>query len=234
MGRCITIITLTGAASLGLLTGSLTYQSLQGIPELIRSLNNQTSLTSSAGAPVVKSVSANLTVSNILNLGLASLSTWLFSTAYRYSPAAGKHPYLIYSAMCAPLALVALYSTGGKTLLTFDGKSLCGKQSECAKAPKKEVRKKAAAPAEESLELSYIHVSEDSLSVSSDSSPETPANEPVSATSSIEEEVESALSKKEFVNGLETVGTAYSFASYVAGAGFAICAIGVIGDSFFL
>ncbi|KAM9910267.1 hypothetical protein OXX69_004645 [Metschnikowia pulcherrima] len=250
MGRCITIITLTGAASLGLLTGSLTYQSLKGIPDLIRQLNKQVSLKTASAGPILSSIRTNFTVFNVSNLVLASLSTWLFSTAYRHSPASGKHPYLIYSALGAPLALFALYfQTGLKSCSILgpfsDGRleqflrvnymKLSAKVEKKAAEIKGEEEKKDVAPKkaaknaneDENLDQSYIHISEES----SDLSPETPVEV---TQSNIEDEVEAALSKKERVQDLETVGSAYNVASVIAGVGFAICSIGVIGDSFFL
>ncbi|GEQ67651.1 hypothetical protein JCM33374_g1316 [Metschnikowia sp. JCM 33374] len=248
MGRCITIITLTGATSLGLLTGSLTYQSLKAIPELIRQLNSQVSLKTASAESVLTSIKTNLTVANAVNTVLGALSTWLFSTAYRYSPVSGKHPYLVYSALGAPLALAVLYYKAGTKACTITGPFSHGEgienilKTKLANFNNKFNNKKAQKPKEhkapetsgddESLDQSYIHISEDSSS--GDSSPETPIDAAESVPSDIEHEVEDSLNKKERVRDLESVGFAYYVASVVSGVGFAICSVGVIGDQLFL
>ncbi|OBA20737.1 hypothetical protein METBIDRAFT_43121 [Metschnikowia bicuspidata var. bicuspidata NRRL YB-4993] len=247
MGRCTTVITLTGATSLGLLTGSLAYQSMKKIPELIRQLNQQASLKAASAEPVLAAIRTNFTVSNAVNVVLASLSTWLFSTIYKHSSAAGKHPYLLYSAVAAPLALATLYyQTGAKTCVLTGPFSDVARFRECLCAKianltsgcrvllgqKKEYTTPEPATEDVPMDQSYIHVSDDS--VSTDSSPETPIETLDSVPSAIESEVEDALSKKERVKDLENVAAAYNVASMIAGVGFAICSVGVIGDQFFL
>lgn len=235
---------------MGLLTGSLTYQALNGIPELIRQLNTQSTLKAPSAEPILAAIKTNLTVSNAVHAVLASLSTWLFTTAYNYSPAAGKHPFLIYSAVGAPLALAAFYYqtgtkscgftepfSGGKNVEQFFRAKIAQVSEKYHELKEKATQKKAqtvpkTSSEEELLDLSYIHVSDESLS--SDSSPETPVTATASVSSEIENEVEAALSKKERVNDLETIGSAYHVASVIAGVSFAICSIGVIGDQFFL
>ncbi|KAI5960054.1 uncharacterized protein KGF55_004777 [Candida pseudojiufengensis] len=108
-GTSITTLKLLGLGSLGLLTSSIIYQSIQNIPILINQLNsiyqfnifklnNQLTLTKNY-----------IFGSRIVNILLTGLSTFLFSLAFKYSPIDEKHPYLIYSAIGAPLTLLGIY-----------------------------------------------------------------------------------------------------------------------------
>lgn len=243
MGTCITVIKIVGASSLGLMTGSLTYQSFQTIPDLIRQLNNQVSISANSASEILSAVTTNLLVSKALNVLLASLLTAFFAMAYKYSPASAKHPYLLYSALGGPLALVLLFYKGSQAearivKLSRTRKSQTLPNAEPTVSAAKEDDDEAA------LGKSYIHVSDDSLSNTStpgSSAPGSPtpgslqqavAVEPT--TSAIEQEVEDALSKKEYVNDLESLKAAYTVASTVASVGLAICTIGFVGDFYFI
>lgn len=241
MGRCITVITFGGVTSLGLLTGSLLYESLQNIPELIRSLNTQDSFHTQEGKSVLKKIKSHFSISNIVNLALAVLSTSAFRTAYKCSGSSGKHPYLIYSALGAPLALLTLFYKGGKPLMPIAGvlKTYFAelKAAKTKKSNKNESKGAAAAAGgelePEPLELSYVNISESSSS--SDSSAATPEDSSLSNSAfSIEEEVENALQKKERIYELDTIRSAFSVASYIAGAAFAISSVGFVGDRYFI
>lgn len=248
MGKCITVIKLVGASSLGLLTGSLTYQSLLAIPEMIRRLNHQVSVSSQAAAPVFNNIVRSLACSQVVNAVLTAVSTYSFYMAYKYSAPSGKHPYLIYSALGAPLALVSLYVKGIYAEREIHKRAAAGRAKPAKRAAPATEAPAEAGPAksvgeDSELDKSYIHLSDDSLSSTPGSSaPGSPALAATAATalavepttSSIEEEIAHALSKKECVKELETVKTAYTVASAVSGAGLAICAIGLVGDSFFL
>lgn len=234
MGTCIAVVKIVGASSLGLLTSSLTYQSLQAIPELISRLNNQVLIAATSAADVLDAFFLNLVLSNAAHVALASLSTALFSMAYKYSPSSGKHPYLMYSALGAPLALLAWSYQGLPAEYAVVKRSNARKAQLAQKPP---VVKTAAPVAEEEEPLgkSYVHVSDDSLAVSTPaaSAPGTPLHKPV-ADISIEQEVEDAISKKAFLRDLETVKQSYFVASAVSGVGLAVCAVGLIGDFFII
>lgn len=231
MGRCITIITLVGASSLGLLTGSLAHQALQQVPDLIRQISQETSAASRSSTATAAAVRSKLTVGTAINVALASLLSWLFKTAYCSSPAAGKHPYLVYSAVGAPLALAAV------VLLAYMPLSvLTGLQRRTGGKPRSKPAKAASPLAadktqDERLDQSYIHVSEDSLSLLSVSPPSSPIQP---TTSAIEEEVEFALQKKECVRDLEAVQWAATVGSAVAGLTTLVCGVGIIGEHYFL
>ncbi|PSK40511.1 hypothetical protein C7M61_000156 [Candidozyma pseudohaemuli] len=237
MGTCITVIKVVGASSLGLLSGNLAFQSYKKIPDLIREINNQVSISSTAAASVLKLVMQNVVVSGTANIILATLSAYLFSTAYKYSPPSGRHPYLLYCALGAPLA-AALYH-----LQTWGADVKIVKRA-CLQ--KKIVEKKKSEPPvapvrstsdDSSLDKSYIHVS-DSLSStttpasSTPNSPEQPATDIQPTTSAIEQEVEEALSKKEYLNHLETERNSYKTAFAVSSAAFVVSAIGLVGEYF--
>ncbi|WPK23920.1 hypothetical protein PUMCH_001170 [Australozyma saopauloensis] len=198
MGRCLFVIKVAGATSLGLLTGSLAYQTWEAIPQLIRQLNNLSS--SEKHLLTLQSISTTFTISNVLNLALAVVSSGLFTMAYKYAAPSGKHPYLLYSAVGAPLALLSMWYNGARAQCNISKRSR-GKEvgcsskgmfgfisgsgvpfSKCSAKCKKNVCKKTEAkkeptpkPAEqvpieeESLSLSYVQVSEDSLATSTPS-----------------------------------------------------------------
>lgn len=242
MGTCVTVIKLVGFSSLGLLTSSLTYQSFQTIPELIRRLNNQVSIGAASASVVLSAAATNVLVSRAANVLLASLLSALFATAYRYSPPSAKHPYLLYSAFGAPVALLSLYSSAASAETRIVKRS----RARSARLAEKKKKTPVVAPAvadddESQLGKSYIHVSDDSLSNTSTPGSSTPGSPAQTATetvepttSAIEQEVEDALSKKEYVHDLERLQSAYTVASSVAGVGFAVCTIGMVGDYYFL
>lgn len=247
MGTCITVIKLVGAGSLGLLTGNLAFQAYKRIPELIRQLNNQVSISSTAAASVLQAVTQNVYISSAANVVFASLTTYLFSTAYKYSPPSGKHPYLLYCAVGAPLAL-ALYFLGAQSADVKIVKRSCVQKKVVegtlapSKAPETASEAAPVAPVDSddsSLGKSYIRVN-DSLSSSSTpissapSSPEQPAADIHPTTSAIEQEVEDALSKKEYILNLEKLQKSYKTALAVSGAAFVVSAIGLSGDFFFI
>lgn len=245
MGTCVTVIKLIGFSSLGLLSSSLTYQSFQSIPDLITRLNNQVSISTGSASAVLNAITKNLTVSKISNILLTFLSSGMFYLAYKYSPPLEKHPYLIYSGLGGPLALASLWLQGSSAETSISKRSSIRK----TKLSKKKHEATAAAPNaqeikdedEDPLGKSYIHVSDDSLSntltpgSSAPGSPQQASSEAVEPTaSSIEQEVEDALSKKEYVHDLEALKSAYTVALAVSGVGAAICTVGLIGDYYFL
>lgn len=247
MGTCVTVIKLVGFSSLGLLSASLTYLSIQSIPNLIARLNNQVSITTGSASAVLDAISCNLTASKLSSVLLTAVSSGMFLLAYKYSPLLDQHPYLIYSGLGAPLALASLYLQGNIADSNIANRSSARKAKLATKKSSDDlaaVSKPPPAPKEEEddpLGKSYIHVSDDSLSntltpVSSPpSSPVQTATETVEPTiSSVEQEVEDAMSKKEYVHDLETLKNAYTVALVVSSVGVAICTIGMIGDYYFL
>ncbi|KAF5209135.1 hypothetical protein E0198_004410 [Clavispora lusitaniae] len=239
MGKCITVVKLVGFSSLGMLTASLTYQSLQSIPELIRRLNNQVSITSAKG--VLDSIFTNSLVSKAANVSLAGIATALFTMAFKYSPPSGRHPYLVYSALGAPLALAAWAIRGARAECNMLKRTRSRAQAQAQAQTVREGKKTPVPPAQEdeedasALGRSYVHVSDDSTAASTpaSSTPGSPQHAPAEVLS-IEQEVEDAILKKAYVHDLQTLQQSYFMASAVSGVGLAVCAVGMIGDLFFL
>ncbi|QRG36912.1 hypothetical protein FDK38_001272 [Candidozyma auris] len=254
MGTCITVIKVVGASSLGLLSGNLAFQSYKRVPELIRQLNNQVSISSTQAVSVLRAVTNNIYISTAANVLFASLTTYLFSTAYKYSPPSGRHPYLLYCAVGAPLALasyvlqarsadVKIVKRAGLQQKHVEGQVASRSDAATTAPAAAHATEPAPAQANEdsdgSLGKSYIHVSDSSSSSSTPSttspnSPQQQATDIHPATSAIEQEVEEALSKKEYINNLETVKKSYKTAFTISSAAFVVSAIGLVGDFFFI
>lgn len=229
---CITVIKVLGASSLGLLTSSLAYQSIQSIPLLINQLNARANFNF---AEISAGVRSKITWTRVINVVAGVLSAGLLSVAFKYSSPKDKHPYIIYSALSAPLALLGTYyqSYGYETKLL---------RKKGVPRPHSATTDPVVVSEEsdqESLGKSYIHVSdEDSLTVSTPAS-STP-NSPQTAAQDlehellIEEEVENALYKKEYVNDLDGLRSGYLIGSLVLGVGLFMAVVGIIGDTYFL
>lgn len=249
MGTCITVIKVIGASSLGLLTGTMALEKYKAIPDLMARLNSEESIHSASGKNMLKKILTHVFTISGASIGLASLTSYLFSTAYKYSPLTARHPYLMYCALGAPLAVAALqYKSWGTEfkLLKRSNSYKAHVEREAAKKKKEEEDTESTAKTtghnhddEAQLGKSYIHVTNGSLSSlstpgsSAPGSPQQKAQES-SKDSSIIEEVEEAMNKKVYVGDLEKLTDAYSFALPVSGAAFAVSLIGLVGDLFFV
>lgn len=213
MGTCITAVKFVGATSLGLLTGLLAYQSLQAIPDLIAQLNLQVGIT--AASLLLTAAKTNVYIGRIVNLLLAAVASGLFYTAYKYE----RHPYLLYAALGAPLAVGSAHSAAWKPELRL-------LKRQAADAPEK--------PTERSTELlgkSYIHVSDDLSSnalTPESSTPLLPRSNP-----GVEQEVDDSLAKKEFVRDLQLTKRAFAVGSALLAVAFALAGVGLAGDVYF-
>lgn len=255
-GTCITTIKVLGASSLGLLTGSLVYQSIQSIPLLINKLQYEVAISSTELLSQIKLI---ITVSRVSNLVFGSISSGLLWLAYLASSSRDKHPYIIYSTFSIPIALATLYYQSYKYESKLLSKSTIPVVPEATPAPAPapvsapQLEESSKSDDEtESLGKSYIHVSDgDDSSANSTpnsttpSSPktsgqpegETPQKLTISEASkelSIEEEVENALFKKEVVQDLQKVKSGYLVGSSITGLGFLMVVVGIIGDTYFL
>lgn len=260
-GTCITTIKVLGASSLGLLSGSLVYQSIETIPLLINKLQYEVSISSNEILSQVKLIITTTRVSNVI---LGSISSGLLWLAYLASGARDKHPYIIYSTISVPIALASLYYKSYKYENKVLRKSTINVAPETAALVAEEVApaaEEATVPAPpvvaeeksddetESLGKSYIHVSDsssnstpNSTTPSSPKSPQQPETETPQLLSiseateelSIEQEVENALFKKEFVSDLQKVKAGYLVGSSITGLGFLMVVVGIIGDTYFL
>lgn len=129
MGRCLSIIKISGATSLGLLTGSLVYQTWEVIPQLIRELNNLATVAKQLST--LKGITSTFTISNIFHVASALVSSGLFYMAYKYSPPSGKHPYLVYSAVGPIMAIASLYYKGLGAQINFTHRAKGKKSGQC-------------------------------------------------------------------------------------------------------
>lgn len=245
-GVCVATVKVIGVSSLGLLTGSISLNAYQEIPNLINKLN--LNIVSVLKASTIDSVLNLISVSKLTALSLGTLSSALLSLAYVVSPPKGKHPYLIYAALGAPVALFSAYyqSVGAERKLIERRR----RSTKKVAAPVPVVDDEAAKEAEvkdsddDSLGKSYIHVSDDddgegegsdSTSTPSDTgSPiTTAADTQLQQELSIEEEVENALEKKELVQELESIKQGYYIGGAITGVSFVIASIGLVGDLYY-
>lgn len=230
-GPCITAIKVIGVSSLGLLSSSLAYQSLHTIPTLIRNLNGKVAEELSVSDVLItnlEKVKRFITNSRIANVLLGVVSSGLLTSAFRHSVDWERHPYLVYTALAAPVALAGLYATSFPT------------ENKLLRRTFTNVKKPAQTSDEQDgddlLSKSYIHVSDEESSTNSTPA-STGANSPqISATEtqSIDDEVEVALAKKLIVNNLEKLKSSYTVGTGIATLGFLIGSIGLVGDYFFL
>ncbi|EGV62165.1 hypothetical protein CANTEDRAFT_95056, partial [Yamadazyma tenuis ATCC 10573] len=86
-GTCVNSIKIIGVGSLGLLSGSLAYQSIKLIPQLIEEVSSSVS----------NATYSNIRLGKFISRVLVGLSTTCFYLAYKYSPGNEKHPYLLYA-----------------------------------------------------------------------------------------------------------------------------------------
>lgn len=101
MGKCLTIVKLVGIGSLGLSSSIFLISSYKSVPALLNKSETVTQLK--------EKVSSLITKLRLSFWSLGSLATYLFYQAYACSPSYGKHPYLVYSALAFPIALIFNY-----------------------------------------------------------------------------------------------------------------------------
>ncbi|CAK7892317.1 autophagy-related protein 33 [[Candida] anglica] len=248
-GTCVATVKFVGVSSLGLLTASLSYQAFEAIPALINELNIH--LTSLSQSNLLDQAAYLIQSTRLASLSLGTLASTLLSLAFVVSPPRGKHPYLIYASLGAPLAIASAFYQSYSHESRLLAKSKAAKKSGLRDQmlPVEETPSATTTtelPEEDNLGKSYIHVSDDSSHEefeegSSSSSTPSESEAPVVASVdklqqalSIEEEVDIALSKKEFTSDLEKVQFGYYLGSAITGLGFAIATVGLIGDYYLL
>jgi autophagy-related protein 33 len=229
----IASVKLVGVSSLGLLAGALSYQAYAGIPTLIRELSLH--VNSLLQLNVIERALAAITSIRVASVTLGGLASAAFAVAFRASPPKGKHPYLIYAALGAPVALVSAYykSHAYEARLIDRGAYLKRTRNS---VPRASADEDVAILDDDSLGKSYIHVSDGD---DSETPGTTPSGSPVAIDQlqhelSIEEEVENALHKKELSSELEHIRFGYYIGSAVTSVSFVIATIGLIGDYYLL
>lgn len=222
-GTCITTIKYLGVGVLGLALSLILYQAYQTIPAQIR-------LVLVLAADPAR-LHHKITLLLILHSVAALLLSLLFYTAYKYSPLFEKHPYLVYLGVCGVAAMLGVWY---------------GFPPPWQAAPTKTpTRAPSAAPATRSgaattasvgdsaLDKSYVHVSDEELSViltPNSTLPLSPQLTLEAEAENIDVEVELSHARQVLVSRLERVDTGYMFAGGVSLVGFIIGAIGVLGD----
>lgn len=228
----IASVKLVGVSSLGLLAGALSYQAYTGIPTLIRELSLH--VNSLLQLNVIERALAAITSIRVASVTLGGLASAAFAVAFRVSPPKAKHPYLIYAALGAPVALISAYykSHAYEARLIEQGAYLRRTRNA---VPRASADEDVAILDDDSLGKSYIHVSDGD----EETPGTTPSGSPVAIDQlqqelSIEEEVENALHKKELSSELEHIQFGYYIGSAVTSVSFVIATIGLIGDYYLL
>ncbi|KAG7666412.1 uncharacterized protein J8A68_000043 [[Candida] subhashii] len=244
-GTCVNTIKVLGFGSLGLLSSSLIYQALNKIPDLITKISTNSISTFHETSSKVYQFICN---SRLINITLSVFSTGLFGLAYSYSPNSAKHPYLIYSAIGAPLSLICVYYQGlnhEKKILKTKSNKKVKKVKKPEQPPAQQVEEEVVAKVvsrDDDLGKSYVHLSDESGTSTPTSlqlSPEVTQTAAAAATHveeeiSIDEEVEETLVKKEFVQDLESIESGYRIGAIVSSAFVLLTSIGLIGDLYLL
>lgn len=235
-GTCSTSIKVVGVASIGLLGASLSFLGLRAIPNLIRNIN-------SGDQPVRLQVAARL-----VRFGSAAAAVWTAVTSvalaaiYRAAPTSGKHPYLIYTAVAAPLALGLVgYKSWKNQKRVLAGARGERRAQRVMRACRGGATSNTAEPAgsrADDLAKSYIHVSDEESSSQSTPGSSAPGSPQAAAKDleqelSIEEEVEQALRKKEHLHDLQNIADAHVYGAGVALVGFVLGAVGLVGDIYY-
>lgn len=218
---CITAIKIIGLGSVGLLTSSLSYQSLQQIPKLINELGLSIGVDSGVKSKINCLINGSRLINGIL-VGLSSLSFWL---SYKYSPVNEKHPYLVYAGIGSLLSYGYTYykalNVENKLIEAQEPHSVQVNNNDTSSADKKP-------SGNEGLDNSYIHVSDEDSTSSNTPSP--PQSTPASPKPDIDYEINLSLFKKDIVNDLTDLKAKYVIGSGLFGLTFLISSIGVIGD----
>lgn len=225
MGACLASVKVLGVGSLGLLSSSLVYQCWQTIPGLISALSNAP-LKSKAELSKTKD---KVITTRLTNAVLGGVSCVLFGLAYVYSPNSEKHPYLLYAGLIGPLSLASLYQ------YNFSKADDVEEPAQPAPQNDKPQQKPEVTQAEpDDISRSYIHVSEDESSAISTPTTTVPNSPQLVVDDKIDEEVNQALIKKEFMLDLENIGYSFKVGSVVSGFGFLLSVIGIVGDYYML
>lgn len=248
MTLLITSSKFIGVALLGLFAGKLFVHVYETIPSLISSLSHQVTLKSThSGLGITDRILDALADFTIFTNSLTAVSTTLLLVAYFVASPVGRHPYLLYAAAAAPVAVIVQNYIGNSAALQLNDKLTVLQKFEseggnanirAASNAADELAKVEASEHsdEDSLARSYIHVSDEEEGSSSsltpsDGSPLVAADE-LQQEISIEEEIQIVLLKKELAQNLQELRTAYIWEASVAGFGFLVATVGIVGEYF--
>lgn len=243
-GTCIATVKIIGVSSLGLLSSSLAYQATRGIPLILDNLKIR--ISALADMDILATIKQLIYIARATYLTLGSLASGLLALAYRASPISEKHPYLIYLALGAPLAILSALYKGYNEEKSLIHRARGGENLRSRKGKKQTKNKNDEDESEEPkgddslIGRSYIHISDEESSVTSTpggSTPNSPRTNSVDSLEhelSIQEEIENSIAKKEVIRNLEGLRGGYLLGTYVSGFAFLLGAIGLIGDYFLL
>lgn len=243
-GTCIATVKIIGVSSLGLLSSSLAYQTTRGIPLILDNLKIR--ISALADMDILATIKQLIYIARVNYLTLGSLASGLLALAYRASPANEKHPYLIYLALGAPLAILSALYRGYNEEKSLINRVKGGENLRSRKERKQTKTKEGEDESEEAkgddslIGRSYIHISDEDSSLTSTpagSTPNSPRTNSVDSLEhelSIQEEIENSLAKKEVIRNLEGLKDNYLIGTYVSGFAFLLGTIGLIGDYFLL
>lgn len=219
MGKCLTIVKVVGAGSLGICAANYLYSAKLLIPRLlgIADLGSKRSRSQITGM---------IMRARTIFWGLGSVATYLFYEAFKCSSAAGKHPYLVYSAIAAPLGLLFnyywVYDSEAKLLDSCDESDFVYKT---VSKPEKTQK-----PAEEKSSL------DDSVYSDLGNAPELQTD--AKATTEQDVKVQNVkvprvrLSKDQTKTELQNLKIGYFYSGVIIAVGFLISSIGFSGDKY--
>lgn len=230
-------IKIIGVGSLGLLSGSLIYQSLETIPQWISQINKYSYDDGFINRLI--SIKLDVNTNRIINIVLGGLSSCLFGLSYISSSIHEKHPYLLYLSLIGPLTLGTLYYYNFNNFQKISSKLAL--EQENSKFEKQAVKSEQDSQkldpdllVSDDLGKSYIHVSEDESTTStpSISSPSSPKISDGGYTEDlkIDQEINQTLIKREFINDLQNMEASYYIGSSISGLGFLLSLVGIVGD----
>lgn len=232
-----------GLTSLGFLSFSFGYQSLNNVSNMIKEfqINLKQSLTSNSLKQILSRIlkTINQSLTCFLGLGLAS-SVFLLS-AFIYAPSNKKHPYLLYtssgtfvllSVLCRRLLKIEK-NIRKKKVDTDQKNQLVNKSTECNElnVKKTDCDSNLIQISEfetESQSGSLKKINDDCKDISVQSNDHSPSSSLES--NKIKNEVESVLMRKDIVKDLTRIKDSYSLASIISAAVFIMGFIGLIGD----
>ncbi|KAG7846754.1 hypothetical protein KL941_002547 [Ogataea angusta] len=207
MVSCLRIVKLVGIGSLGLATSSFGLAAYNAVPDLI----NSTKLSILDSRELRNRFRGLLVQVRSILAVFGTAASVLFSMAYTRSPVTGKHPYLVYAALGAPLC-AAHYCYGVLPL-----------ELQIFRSPQK--RDPGALPAKTSKTDDLTSPLDNSvyndLGTESDAVREEPAED---------EQFQELELKTETIARLQALKLGYSYSSLISGAALLLATIGYLGD----
>lgn len=237
----VAVVKIIGVGSLGLLSGSLIYQSFESIPQWIKQINSY-EYNDKFISELIR-IKRSINTTRIFNLVLGGLSSCFFGISYMTSTVNEKHPYLLYLSLIGPITLVTLFYNNYNNFTSLSTKlhqeKLQLQHDHLQQHGKLDSSQDGKLDSsQDDLGKSYIHVSEDESSTStpSSSTPNSPTlsekgyDQDIKIDQEIDQEIDQTLIKREFVNDLDNMESSYNIGSIISGLGFLLSLVGIVGD----